>query len=146
MTATLLERYRRLLAEGKVAPDSAQALAVEKLQILSNRLANYTPPARTDFFSFFTRRRGEVPKGLYIFGAVGRGKTMLMNLFYETVAIGQKRRFHFHEFMADVHWRLALARRETKEDAVLSVARSIASEAKLLCLDELFVIDIADAT
>jgi cell division protein ZapE len=146
MTETLLERYRRLQAGGRISPDSAQALAVEKLQILTNRLARYTPPARTDFFSFFTRRRGEVPKGLYIFGAVGRGKTMLMDLFYQTVAIGQKRRAHFHEFMADVHARLAIARHEAKEDPILPVARAIAAEARLLCLDELFVIDIADAT
>jgi cell division protein ZapE len=146
MTETLLERYRRLQAEGRVAPDSAQALAVEKLQILTNRLAHYNPPARTDFFSFFTRRRGEVPKGLYIFGAVGRGKTMLMDLFHQTVTIGQKRRAHFHEFMADVHVRLATARQEAKEDPILSVARAIAAEARLLCLDELFVVDIADAT
>jgi cell division protein ZapE len=146
MTENLIERYRRLQAEGKVAADSAQALAIEKLQILSNRLARYTPPAKTDFFSFFTRQRGEVPKGLYIFGAVGRGKTMLMDLFYQTVAIRQKRRAHFHEFMADVHARLAIARHEAKEDPILSVARAMAAEARLLCLDELFVIDIADAT
>jgi cell division protein ZapE len=146
MSESLLEKYRRLLAGGKIAPDAAQALAVEKLQILTNRLAQYTPPSKTDFFSFFTRRRGEVPKGLYIFGAVGRGKTMLMDLFYETAAVQQKRRAHFHEFMADVHARLAIARREAKEDPILAVAKAIAGSARLLCLDELFVIDIADAT
>lgn len=146
MPESLLGKYRRLLADGKIAPDSAQALAVEKLQILTNRLSNYTPPARTDFFSFFTGRRGEVPKGLYIFGAVGRGKTMLMDLFSSTVTVKQKRRAHFHEFMADVHARLTVARRNAKEDAIVAVARSIAAEARLLCLDELFVIDIADAT
>ncbi|MBI4723777.1 MAG: cell division protein ZapE, partial [Rhodomicrobium sp.] len=146
MTQSLLETYRRLLGEGKIAPDSAQALAVEKLQILTNRLAHYTPPARTDYFSFFTRRRGEVPKGLYIFGAVGRGKTMLMDLFFHAAAVKHKHRAHFHEFMADVHARLAIARREAKEDPILAVAKSIAAEARLLCLDELFVIDIADAT
>src|SRR5262249_41962170 len=100
MTETLLERYRRLQAEGRIAPDSAQALAVKNLKTFPNGLPNYTPPARTDFFSFFTRRRGEVPKGLYIFGAVGRGKTMLMDIFYQTATICQKRRAHFHEFMA----------------------------------------------
>jgi cell division protein ZapE len=146
MAETLLQTYRRLLAAGKIAPDSAQALAVEKLQLLANRLANYAPPARTDFFSFFTRRRGEVPKGLYIFGGVGRGKTMLMDLFFRTVAVGQKRRAHFHEFMADVHAGLAAVRREAKEDPVLEVGRMIAAQTRLLCLDELFVIDIADAT
>lgn len=146
MSESILEKYRRLLAGGKIAPDSAQALAVEKLQILTNRLARYTPPARTDFFSFFTRRRGEVPKGLYIFGAVGRGKTMLMDLFFSSAAVKQKRRAHFHEFMADVHARLALARQDAKEDPIVAVAKAIASGARLLCLDELFVIDIADAT
>lgn len=146
MAELILEKYRRLLAEGKIAPDSAQALAVEKLQILTNRLINYAPPAGTDFFSFFTRRRGEVPKGLYIFGAVGRGKTMLMDLFFSTAAVRQKRRAHFHEFMAEVHGRLAIARREAKEDPAVAVAKAIAAEAHLLCLDELFVIDIADAT
>jgi cell division protein ZapE len=146
MPESLLQKYRRLLADGKIAPDSAQALAVEKLQILTNRLSSYAPPARTDFFSFFTRRRGEAPKGLYIFGAVGRGKTMLMDLFSSTVTVKQKRRAHFHEFMADVHARLTIARRQSKGDAIVAVAKSIAAEAQLLCLDELFVIDIADAT
>ncbi len=146
MAESLLEKYRRLLTGGKIAPDSVQALAVEKLQILTNRLINYAPPARTDFFSFFTRRRGEVPKGLYIFGAVGRGKTMLMDLFFSTTAVKQKRRAHFHEFMAEVHAKLAIARREAKEDPAVAVAKAIAAEARLLCLDELFVIDIADAT
>jgi cell division protein ZapE len=146
MTETLIERYRRFLVDGLITPDSAQALAVEKLQILANRIAHYTPPQKTDFFSFFTRRRGEVPKSLYIFGAAGRGKTMLMDLFYETVAITQKRRAHYYEFMADVHARLAIARRDAKEDPIFIVAKSVAAEARILCLDELFVIDIADAT
>ena len=146
MAETLLERYRRLLADGSIAPDSAQALAVEKLQILANRLARYAPPRRTDFFSFFTRRRGEVPKGLYIFGAVGRGKTMRMDLFFSTVAVERKRRAHFHEFMAEVHARLALARREIREDPIVAVGKAVAAEARLLCLDELFVTDIADAS
>lgn len=146
MAESLLEKYRRLLAAGKVAPDSAQALAVEKLQMLTNRLVNYTPPARTDFFTFFTRRRGEIPKGLYIYGAVGRGKTMLMDLFFGSVLVKQKRRAHFHEFMADIHARLAVARRAAKEDPAIAVAKAIAAEARLLCLDEFFVIDIADAT
>ncbi len=119
---------------------------MEKLQILTNRLAHYTPPARTDFFSFFTRKRGEVPKGLYVFGPVGRGKTMLMDLFFQEAPVEQKRRAHFHEFMADVHARLAVARREAKDDPIVAVAASMAAEARLLCLDELFVTDIADAT
>jgi cell division protein ZapE len=145
MPETLLRKYRRLLADGKIAPDKAQALAVEKLQLLTNQLRGYAP-ARADFLSFFKRRRGEAPKGLYIFGAVGRGKTMLMDLFSGAVRVKPKRRAHFHEFMADVHARLTIARRNPKEDAIVAVARAIAAEARLLCLDELFVIDIADAT
>jgi cell division protein ZapE len=146
MTQMLLERYRRLVADERISADSAQALAVEKLQMLTNRLAYYTPPARTDFFSFFTRKRGEVPKGLYIFGPVGRGKTMLMDLFFQEAPVTYKRRAHFHEFMADVHGRLAVARRDAKDDPIVAVGTSIAAEAQLLCLDELFVTDIADAT
>lgn len=150
MADGLWERYRQKALRGEIADDPAQALAVEKLQLLSNRLASYAPPSKTDFFSFFTRRRGEVPKGLYIFGAVGRGKTMLMNLFFETVPVEKKRRMHFHAFMADVHARIAKARAENdgakNGDAVTRVAAQIAEETRLLCLDELFVIDIADAT
>jgi cell division protein ZapE len=146
MPQSLLERYRRLQAEGMIMADSAQALAVEKLQMLTNRLASYTPPARTDFFSFFTRKRGEVPKGLYIFGPVGRGKTMLMDLFFQEASVELKRRSHFHEFMAEVHARMTVARREAREDPIIAVANGIAAEARLICLDELFVTDIADAT
>jgi cell division protein ZapE len=150
MQNTLLERYRRLTGHGGLIADAAQALAVEKLQLLANRLVLYAPPARTDFFSFFTRKRGEVPKGLYIYGGVGRGKTMLMDLFFGATAFEHKRRLHFHEFMAEVHARIAGARQSANTngngDAVTTVARAIAAEAKLLCLDELFVLDIADAT
>jgi cell division protein ZapE len=149
MTNCLLDRYRGLAASGEIADDPAQALAVEKLQLLANRLVSYKPPARTDFFSFFTRRSGEVPKGLYIFGGVGRGKTMLMNMFFETAPLTAKRRLHFHAFMAEVHGRIARARAAPagkNGDAVSQAAAGIAAETRLLCLDELFVTDIADAT
>ncbi|MHA1164531.1 MAG: AFG1/ZapE family ATPase, partial [Alphaproteobacteria bacterium] len=75
-----LQRYRSLVDAGCLEPDPAQLLAAEKLELLANRLAQYEPPSKTDFFSFFTRRSGEVPQGLYMFGGVGRGKTMLMDL------------------------------------------------------------------
>lgn len=147
MSERLMDRYRRLAAQGALKEDNAQTIAVEKLQILSNRIAMYAPPSRTDLFSFFTRKRAEVPKGLYIFGGVGRGKTMLMDLFFETVDVKNKRRVHFHEFMADVHTRLAAERgRAANGDAVREVAKALSEEGKLLCLDELFIIDIADAT
>jgi len=145
MAETLLQRYRRMIAEGEIAPDSAQALAVEKLQILSNRLASYKPPAKTDRFAFFTRKSGAVPCGLYIFGGVGRGKTMLMDLFFHHVPFTAKRRVHFHAFMAETHERIAETRKTHSGDPVPQLAEIIAREAPLLCFDELHVTDIADA-
>ncbi len=145
MVESLIERYRGMVREKDLIADEAQLLAAEKLQILANRLARYTPPSKTDFFSFFTRRFGEVPRGLYIFGPVGRGKTMLMDLFFQTVPFEKKRRVHFHEFMGSVHDMIAGARKSLEGDPVPHVAERLARWAPLLCFDELHVTDIADA-
>ncbi|MEZ5776451.1 MAG: cell division protein ZapE [Hyphomicrobiaceae bacterium] len=144
MVQALQERYRAMLAAGEIAPDPAQALAVEKLQLLANRLSAYRPPSTTDIFSFFTRKRGRVPEGLYMFGAVGRGKTMLMDLFFATVDFRPKRRLHFHEFMAEAHELIGAARAREAGDPVAPAAREIASRARLICFDELQITDIAD--
>ena len=141
----LRERYREMLRSGALRPDPAQAMAAEELQLLANRVARYRRPTRTDPFSFFTRKRGEVPCGLYIFGGVGGGKTMLMDLFFDSVAIDAKRRDHFHAFMADVHERAAQFRKTAKGDPIEQVGKDIAREARLLCFDEFHVTDIADA-
>ncbi len=85
------------------------------------------------------------PQGIYIHGAVGRGKTMLMDLFFDEVPFEPKRRAHFHEFMADVHERIGKARNAAPGDPIPIVARDLAKEAQLLCFDELHVTDIADA-
>ncbi len=85
------------------------------------------------------------PKGLYMFGPVGRGKTMLMDLFFETTTFRHKRRVHFHEFMAEVHDRIGAARKTAPGDPIPQVAAAIADKTALLCFDELHVTDIADA-
>ena len=147
-----MQRYRALIASGRISPDPVQALAAEKLQLLSDRLGRAQPPRTSDFFSFFSRLRKapSPPEGLYMFGAVGRGKTMLMDLFHDSVAFRPRRRLHFHEFMAETHDIIARLRKAHlhKADAgdPLPLAASIiAAEAPLLCLDELQVTDIADA-
>ena len=145
MAETLLERYRGMVRSGEIDADPAQELAVEKLQLLTNRLARYTPPAKTDLLSFFTRKSGEMPRGLYIFGRVGRGKTMLIDVFFQTVPVVKKRRVHFHEFMGETHDLIAEVRKTHQGDPVPRVAEKIARAAPLLCFDELHVTDIADA-
>ena len=142
---TLVEQYRALVGSGALEFDQAQALLIEKLQLLSNRLSSYAPPEYTDLLSYFTRHRGEVPKGLYIFGKVGRGKTLAMDMFFKTVPFTPKRRYYFHEFMIEVHKRIAIARKTSEGDPIKTVAKTISDEAALLCFDELHVTDIADA-
>ncbi len=157
--------YRSLVAAGGIKPDPAQQLAVEKLQSLHKALAGYRPAqGETGWLARFGLRGhsprnglnwvpgdavGTAPKlGLYIFGQVGRGKSMLMDMFFATAPIAGKRRVHFHEFMRDIHaeihaWRQAAHRREA--DPIPRLARTVAAEAWLLCLDELQITDIADA-
>ncbi len=159
-----LAAYRRKLAAGALKPDPAQALAAEKLQSLHHALKDYRPAlGETGWLARFGLGRrpegglrwtgGDAAstgrrQGLYIFGAVGRGKSMLMDLFFESATIAGKRRVHFHQFMQDVHkevhqWRQASGRADA--DPLPRIARNIATHAWLLCLDELQILDIADA-
>ena len=133
-------RYRSALARGALKPDAAQRAAAEKLSRLARHLARYRPGP----FSFF--RKKPMPRGLYLWGDVGRGKSMLMDLFFEEAAIGPKRRVHFNAFMADVHVRLHTERSKLDtSDPVPVVAAGLAAEARLLCFDEFQVTDVADA-
>src|SRR5262245_43109402 len=138
-----LQRYRQMVVDGELAPDAAQELAAEKLQLLANRLAQYGEPGLGKLLQF-ARRRRSVPDGLYLCGAVGRGKSMLLDLFFDSVRYAPKRRVHFQEFMADAHEAIDRGRKAA-EDPIASAAAEIASDAALLCFDELEVTDIADA-
>jgi cell division protein ZapE len=119
--------YRRKVAEGALDPDPAQRLAVEKLQLLAMRLADYNParPKRVGLGLFgWGRERIEqkpVP-GLFLYGGVGRGKSMLMDLFFEAAPVARKRRVHFHAFMQEVHAGIAKARAGGTTDPVKPVA------------------------
>jgi cell division protein ZapE len=146
--------YRERVAAGDLNADPAQELLAEKLQSLHRALDGYQPSSgkvgwkdRFGLNSQMSRRREEPLQGLYIFGGVGRGKSMLMDLFYDTAPVERKRRVHFHAFLQDVHARFNDFRAENSEggDPIPSVAAAIADEAWLLCFDELQVVNIVDA-
>ena len=148
----IAERYRALVLDRRFEYDPAQADLARKLDALSLKLRDYRAEPRPSAFArLIGRKPAEPPRGLYVFGAVGRGKTMLMDLFFDAVEAPLKRRAHFHAFMADVHarlyqWRQALKRGETTgDDPIAPVAAALAREASLLCFDEFSVRDIADA-
>ena len=145
-----LSLYRARRRAGQLAADPAQELAAEKLQSLHHALLHYQPasgPAGWRERLGLARRREEAPQGLYIFGGVGRGKSMLMDLFFASVPIEKKRRVHFHEFMLEVHDRLHRQRqdRSIEGDPLAPLAAEIAAESWLLCFDEFHVSNIADA-
>jgi cell division protein ZapE len=146
-----LMTFRQWRADGAVQHDSAQELAAEKLQSLHNALRHYRPETGRSGLKArlgLARRRQEPPQGLYLFGGVGRGKSMLMDAFFRTAPVERKRRVHFHSFMAEVHDRLHVwraATKGTKADPLPDLAREIAKEAWLLCFDEFHVVNVADA-
>ncbi|WMT86857.1 cell division protein ZapE [Pelagibacterium sp. 26DY04] len=146
---SILDAYAELVISGQVKPDAAQKQAVEKLQAVAEGLDRLEAQSGSVIAALFRRKR-EAPKGLYIWGDVGRGKTMLMDLFFQTVPVENKRRVHFHEFMNEVHEAIAKFRAEnpgTKgaRDPIPAVARPITRSVRLLCFDEFFVSDITDA-
>jgi len=134
---------QHLLKHGHVR-DPSQSIVVDLLAGLQERLLAAPPPKR-GLARLLSRDRAAAAgiKGLYLWGGVGRGKTFLMDLFFETLAIERKRRAHFHRIMKDVHERLrALG---DIEDPLAEVARDMAAETRVLCFDEFFVSDIGDA-
>ena len=154
MPDTFSARYAALIAAGKIEADPGQAMLAAQLTALAHRLDQRRLARKSSSLGWLFGKReqaGPPLKGLYVCGEVGRGKTMLMDLFFATSVVKSKRRVHFHEFMADVHERVHVFRQDIKNGALLELdpiqraAAAIAEETWLLCFDEFHVTDIADA-
>ncbi len=137
----VLQFYEKTLADRGYRADEAQQRAISRLQVFADELQAYQEERAKPFRRFF--RKPEPPRGVYMWGGVGRGKSFLMDSFYMTVAIEKKTRIHFHEFMRSVH--RELQELKGKSDPLDEVARRISDKYMLICFDEFHVSDIADA-
>src|SRR5690242_7960277 len=140
MTGPVRSAYDQLIAAHELKPDAAQARAVVALDRLAAEIGN-----GGSFFSRLLGSDSKGPAGVYLWGGVGRGKSMLMDLAFAHIEVEPKRRVHFHEFMLETHSRLRLVRERHEGDPIEPVAEQIADEAKLLCFDEMQVTNPADA-
>ncbi|MGR3573011.1 cell division protein ZapE [Brevirhabdus sp.] len=135
------EHYSAQIAAGRLDADPGQAKAVDQLQAVADRIAAQGERRGLSLF----RKQREPVQGLYMWGGVGRGKSMLMDMFFASVPLEHKRRVHFHGFMQEVHAALHEARKTGVEDAIAPVAEQVAQSARLLCFDEVQITDITDA-
>jgi cell division protein ZapE len=140
---SVLARYDALVASGELKPDPEQRAVAARLDRLADELARI--PARGSLLWRMLRSPPEAPRGIYMWGGVGRGKSMLMDLAFATIDHEPKRRVHFHEFMLEVHERLRAERAKEEGDPIPPLAAAIAEEARLLCFDEMVINNSADA-
>ena len=147
------QQYQSRVRDGGLERDAAQARIVALLDVLGEELDGYAPARKSAALGWLLRSKvgNGAPKGLYVWGGVGRGKSMLMDMFFDHVAVAKKRRVHLHAFMGEVHAAIYAHRQAVKhgtakgEDPIEPVAEEISREAHLLCFDEFAVTDIADA-
>ena len=141
--SALLARYEALVAAGELRADAEQAQAAQRLAHLQDALEQSA--GKPGLFGRLFAARSEPPRGAYLWGGVGRGKSMLMDLFHETLAISDKRRVHFHAFMIEVHARLRTERAKEAGDPIPPLAAAIADDLRCLAFDEMVVNNSADA-
>ncbi len=134
------ERLAEAISAERLKPDAVQQRAAELLTHLSNNLAEWKD-RKPGLFG----RRSPSPRGVYLYGGVGTGKSLMMDLFFETAPVERKRRVHFHQFLQEVQTRITEERAKKDRDPLPRVASAIAREARLLCFDELQVTDVGDA-
>jgi cell division protein ZapE len=139
----VLSAYDALVAAGELRPDPEQRAAAARLGALQSELE--AAPRRGSLLWRLTGRKAEALRGVYLWGAVGRGKSMLMDLFYDQLAIERKRRVHFHAFMLDVHARMREVRKSESGDPIPLVAEALAENTRCLAFDEMVVNNSADA-
>lgn len=142
MTNSPVSRYEELVAAGELRSDPEQQTAARRLAKLRHELAAQSP---SGFLGKLFGKAPPPPRGVYLWGGVGRGKSMLMDLFHETLAIRQKRRVHFHAFMLEVHSLLRDERKNERGDPIPPVAAKIAENVRCLAFDEMVVNNSADA-
>lgn len=140
---TVLGRYLGLVAAGELRPDPEQRAAAVRLNRLQEELQ--AVPPRGSLIWRLGRGKPPAPRGVYMWGGVGRGKSMLMDLFHDCLQINRKRRVHFHEFMLEVHDRLRIERMNERGNPIEPVVAAIAEEARCLAFDEMVVNNSADA-
>ena len=139
----LLSRYEAMVASGELRPDAEQAAAAERLELLQRELER--AQSSGGLLGKLFRKKREQPRGIYLWGGVGRGKSMLMDLFHETLKITEKRRVHFHAFMLEVHALLREERKKEQGDPIPPVAATLARDLQCLAFDEMVVNNSADA-